>query len=169
MSISKKSSIKTTSNNSFVPRPATLNFTYETNIYIVIISYIIGLIINIFILNWLIKINKCKCANIPEKNLLLEWFIFRIIWINIIFILHIYNVIYVKNNILIFFGVIIMIIDIVMIIRLFLYIRKLKQNNCDCGLSTQENIIYNYLIFVFGFIGALLLILISTLIFMASR
>ena len=29
-----------------------------------------------------------------------------------------------------------------MIVRLLIYINKLKKNNCDCGMTTQENIIY---------------------------
>ena len=31
-----------------------------------------------------------------------------------------------------------------MIVRLLIYINKLKKNNCDCRMTTQENIIYYY-------------------------
>jgi hypothetical protein len=39
-----------------------------------------------------------------------------------------------------------------MIIRLLIYIHKLKEIKCDCGLTMQENIIYYYFIIIFSII-----------------
>jgi hypothetical protein len=52
-----------------------------------------------------------------------------------------------------------------MIIRLFIYIRRLREINCDCGLSQEENIIYYYTIIVFGFLGFAILMLLFGLLF----
>jgi len=123
-----------------------------------IITYIIGLIISVFILNWLIKISKCKCTDLPERRLIPEWFMFRIIWTMILLIYYIANETDMSNTILSIFGVIIAIIDIVMIVRLFIYIRKLKESNCNCGLSKEENVIYYYLIVAFSILVFALLL-----------
>ena len=45
------------------------------------------------------------------------------------------------------------IINIVTIIRIFIYIRRLKEINCDCGLTVQENIIYYWIIVIFAIWG----------------
>ena len=80
---------------------------------------------NIFILNWLLKVHKCKCANIKE-------------WYMVLIAINIISVITYIFNILIAF------ISFVMIVRLLIYINKLKKNNCDCRMTTQENIIYYF-------------------------
>jgi hypothetical protein len=127
---------------------------YSTATGFSIFTMIVSVIISLFILEWLNKIAKCKCSNRPEGMYLREWWVFLVIWqIFAIFLYIIYeadiNQYPVFINIL---SVIIVFITIAMIIRLFMYIRKLRELNCDCGLSPEENIIYYYLLIVFGFI-----------------
>ena len=171
-SLTKRPSLKNTSNSNTMVNTmvnsnsnsnrSTVNAEIDTKYSMatgsMIITYIIGLIISVFILNWLIKISKCKCTDLPEKRLIPEWFMFRIIWTMILLIYYIANETDMSNTILSIFGVIITIIDIVMIVRLFIYIRKLKESNCNCGLSKEENVIYYYLIVAFSIIVFELLI-----------
>jgi hypothetical protein len=125
---------------------------YSTATGFSIFTMIVSVIISLFILEWLNKIAKCKCSNRPEGMYLREWWVFLVIWqIFAIFLYIIYeadiNQYPVFINIL---SVIIVFITIAMIIRLFMYIRKLRELNCDCGLSPEENIIYYYLLVLFG-------------------
>lgn len=139
---------------------------YSTIVGFNIVTQIFGLIVITFILNWLNKIKSCKCANLPERKFLPEWFSFFTVWIIISLIVFIA---YSANpaeypTIVSVLSIIITIINIVMIIRLFLYIRKLRAINCDCGLSQEENIIYYYLIIAFAFIAfTMLMSIIGTL------
>jgi hypothetical protein len=50
-------------------------------------------------------------------------------------------------------SIIVTIINIANIIRIFIYIRRLKEINCDCGLTLQENFIYYWIIFAFAVWG----------------
>ena len=52
---------------------------------------------------------------------------------------------------------IIAIISFVMIVRLLIYIDKLKKIKCNCGLNTQQNIIYYYWIVIYS-VGLFLLL-----------
>jgi hypothetical protein len=117
-----------------------------------IIISILSIMIALFILGWLNRISKCKCANIQEGIFLREWWAFIIIWQIFSLILYIAYETNTEDypifiNIL---SVIIAFITIIMIIRLFIYIRKLREIKCDCGLSPMENIIYYYLLFLFA-------------------
>lgn len=132
----------------------------EYNIFeLIIILRIIILLINFFVLNWLIKLDKCKCSNINEGLYLKEWFVFIII-LNIIklFYIFIYGITNNNdnNNEILLFNIIIVIINIIMIIRLLIYINKLKEIKCDCGLSKLENFIYYWYIIVFSLFMILL-------------
>lgn len=144
---------------------------YSTTVGISIVTQILGLIMVTFVLNWLNKIKHCKCADIPERKFLPEWCSFLSIWIIInlgIYIAYSAN----PADYPIFvsiLSVIILIINIVMVIRLFIYIRRLKEMNCDCGLSQEENIIYYYLIVAFSFVAFIMLLgIIGTLFSMTS-
>jgi hypothetical protein len=132
---------------------------YSTATGFSIIVSIVSIMISLFILDWLNKIVKCKCANIPEGLFLREWWVFLIIWQ--IFFLVLY-IAYETNqdeypifiNIL---SVIIAFVTIIMIIRLFIYIRRLRDMNCDCGLSPEQNIIYYYLLLLFAVVVFIIL------------
>jgi len=120
---------------------------------IMFISFIIGIIINIVIINSLNNIEKnsnCKCTDLPHRKFLKEWFITLII-INICILLaftisnencwkvfinypYIYTIVSIVG-----------IINIIMLIRLFLYIRLLRKT-CECAYNTTEKIIYWYLL-----------------------
>ena len=47
--------------------------------YVRIFIMIIVIALNIFILNWLLKVHKCKCANIKEALYLKEWYMFVVL------------------------------------------------------------------------------------------
>jgi hypothetical protein len=111
---------------------------------------ILVLCINFFIFYWLIKVHKCKCANIDEGLYLKEWYLFKIIYILIILIYLIFQGSYDNSKILMVVSIIIMIIEFIMIIRLLIYIHKLRKIKCNCGMSVQQNIIYYYYIVIFS-------------------
>ena len=120
---------------------------YSTTVGFTIVTQILGLIMVTFVLNWLNKIKHCKCADIPERKFLPEWCSFLSIWI--IINLGIY-IAYSANPadypiFVTILSIIILIINLVMVIRLFIYIRRLKEMNCDCGLTQEE--LFNYCIF----------------------
>jgi hypothetical protein len=129
--------------------------------YLIILRIII-ILINFFVLNWLIKLDKCKCADINDGLYLKEWFVFIII-LNIIKIFYIF--IYGTDNnqmtIFLLFNIIIIIVNFIMIIRLLIYIYKLKQLKCDCNMSIQQNIIYYWYIILLSIILLLILLIAS--------
>jgi hypothetical protein len=128
---------------------------------------ILGLVISFFILNWLTKVNKCKCANIKESRYLKEWFTFLIFWQIILAIYFIISGEYTYNSPAIFItNLIIMLINLAMTIRLVIFIHKLKEIKCNCGMSLQENIIYYW--YIIGFSILLFLILLTLLGFLIS-
>lgn len=135
------------------------NNKYSVTTGIFIFSAVLGLIISMFILNWLIKVSKCPCANLPEKKWIKEWVMFLIIWqIIALFGFIINDGVRINSNMTSFLGIIsffVSIINIINIIRIFIYIRRLKEINCDCGLTVQENIIYYWIIVVFAAWGLL--------------
>jgi len=121
-----------------------------------IFGMVLGIVISMFILNWLVKISKCPCANLPEKEWIREWIMFIIIWQIISLLVYIANdgVPMVYTNIVVaVLSIIVTIINIANIIRIFIYIRRLKEINCDCGLTLQENFIYYWIIFAFAVWG----------------
>jgi len=132
---------------------------------------ILGLVISFFILNWLTKVNKCKCANIKESRYLKEWFTFLIFYQIIVAIYFIISGEYTYNSPAIFIiNLIITIINLIMTIRLVIFIHKLKKIKCDCGMSVQENIIYYWYIIGFSILlFTILLTLLSFLISFANR
>jgi len=132
-----------------------------------IVSLIIIVIIHVFIIHWLNKMNSCKCSsNLSEKKYLYEWFMFMIIW------LIIYNLILISNGGVISTPITILnsifgFINIVMIIRLFIYLKKLREINCNCGTLKELNTIYYYLIFVFSILAFYIIIMIIAGIYLA--
>jgi len=128
--------------------------------------FIIVIALNIFILNWLLKVHKCKCANIKEALYLKEWYMF-VVTINIIsFIMILFDIKFNNLNLIYFISLILTIVSFVMIIRLLIYISKLKKNNCDCGMTTQENIIYYW--YIVGYSIILFFILLGFISFIIS-
>ena len=163
-------SSKSLSNKFFdINDEATMTKISNISYYFNLIAIIISLCINFFILYWLIKVEKCKCANIDEGLYLKEWYIFLVIYQTIMFIMILFNISIPKTDItlmlLFIFSIILSIISFVMIIRLLIYISKLKKNNCDCGMSRQENIIYYYYIVVFSVILFFMLLFLLTYLF----
>ena len=134
----------------------------KMNKLIIIINSIIVIIILAFIIYWLNKIKACVCASkIAEKKYLKEWFIIQIILIIIyMMIIIITNGDLSKSTInsMAIFYIIITIIDLIMLIRLFIYIKKIRELKCNCGMLETQNYIYNYLIFVFSIVSFILFI-----------
>jgi hypothetical protein len=125
---------------------------------LIIFSFIIGLGITFFILNWLIKVDKCKCANIEEAKYLKEWYMFLIVY-QILFGIYMLAT-YDSEQPSAFFviSLIINLITFVMIVRLVIYIHKLKEIKCNCGMTLQENIIYYWFIVFFSIILFIILL-----------
>lgn len=130
--------------------------TCESPNYIYYISFIIGIIIHLFIINTLNIIEKrvdCACANNPKKAFLKEWSIF-LVFFNTLFLFFFmisnydcYGV-FAKDYMNVFIAIPLLIISIIMLIRLFIYIRWLK-NECKCSYKSQEQILYWYLLILF--------------------
>ena len=127
-----------------------------------------GVILTIIILYWLFKIDKCPCTHIPEGKYLKEWFIFDIIF-SVLFFVYLLTIGDLNNsfsNELLFIVIIIIIINIIMIIRLLIYINKLKEIKCDCGLSKLENFIYYWYIISFSLLLFMILLALLYYLFM---
>ena len=140
----------------------------DFKIILQVIVFIISVIFHVFIINWLNKMNSCKCSSTySEKIYLYEWFIIVVIW------LFIYNIIFISNggNIsmpLTAVNMIVGFINIVMIIRLFIYLRKLRETKCNCGTLREVNIIYYYLIVAFSVLAFVVVVSIILGIFTAT-
>ena len=136
------------------------NNSYNIKIF----GNIVGICITFFILDWIIKVHKCECANINEGLYLKEWYMFLVVYQIISLLYLIMNGYDNISGIFIFISSIISIVSIIMIIRLLIYLNKLKKIKCDCGMSTRENIIYYwYIIFLSILLFIILLALLSFL------
>ena len=142
------------------------------NNFIGIISIVFGIIIAAVILSSLDKLehSNCKCAELPERRFLKEWYIIMIVYFITLLILFGFSNEacwnnFSKNPFIYGFMIIVALINIVMLIRLFIYIRLLR-NNCSCGYGNKEAFIFWYLIIVFS-IWAFLIVLIFILVFIS--
>ena len=142
----------------------------STSYWIGLILIIISIGISYFILDWLVKVNKCKCANIEEALYLKEWYMFLIAYQIIIGIYYMVagdNID--KSGVLLFISIIVSIIGFIMIVRLLIFIHKLKEIKCDCGMSVRENIIYYWYIVVYSIILFLILLTLIGAIFLSIK
>jgi len=130
------------------------------------LSFIILILILISIRN--LEKSKCKCAEIPEKKFIKEWFTFSLIFQSVLILFFILSddPCYIRfiNNLSIYpimfiFGI----INIIMVIRLIIYLYKLR-NNCPCGYGNIERFIFWYLVIILS-IGAFLISLLLILFF----
>ena len=146
-------------------KPPLNKYSAATGVSIII--SILFIIISLFILDWLNKIAKCKCTDIPERKFLPEWRSFVIIWcIFMLFLFIAYETDIDEYPVFIkIIGTIFSIVNIIMIVRLFMYIRKLKEMNCDCGLSPEQNLIYYYLIIFMSLLAVLVFFIILMFLF----
>ena len=103
---------------------------------------ILWFIFYLYILNWLISLDKCKCTNIPEGKHLKHWYTFLIIFELIWFFIYIF--INDNQNYVSYMALLLSIlgfINIIFLIKTIIYIKKLKDNTCNCGSEFQENVI----------------------------
>ena len=156
-SLSKMSMI----NNSSSSSNKNSDNSTSTRYIIGIIGVVLAIGVSFFILDWLIKVNKCKCANIDEGLYLKEWYMFLIVYQIIIGIYMIAYNDFESSGIIVILSTIISLIAFVMIVRLLIYIHKLKEIKCDCGMSVRENIIYYF--YIVGYSIALFIILLAIL------
>ena len=156
-SLSKMSMI----NNSSSASNKNSDNSTSTRYIIGIIAVVLAIGVSFFILDWLIKVNKCKCANIDEGLYLKEWYMFLIVYQIIIGIYMIAYNDFEPSGIIVILSTIISLIAFVMIVRLLIYIHKLKEIKCDCGMSVRENIIYYF--YIVGYSIALFIILLAIL------
>ena len=137
-----------------------------------VITMIFGIIIASVILSSLNKLehSNCKCAQLPERRFLKEWFIFMLIYyISLLLLFGFSNEACWYNfmNYPYIYGIVFIIswTNIVMLIRLFIYIFKLR-NDCSCGYGNKEAFIFWYMIVVFSIMAFVIIssltIIIST-------
>lgn len=140
---------------------------YNISIYIGKLIAISIFIVIIISLNNL-EHSNCKCADLPYRKYLKEWFIFTVIYSIAILMIFVSsnhmcwrqfrNQPYIYGIILVFTF-----IHIIMLIRLFLYVRTLR-DNCKCGYGNKEQFIYWYLIVVFSiWVAIIVLVFIAIL------
>ena len=150
--ITSSKTIMTSSKTPMTPAtPVTLNDNPYL-FYIIVFFIILTIGLSFFILNWLVKVNKCKCANIEEALYLKEWYMFLIVYQIIAGIYVISTGDYEPSGILFIISSIVSFIAFVMIVRLLIYISKLKEMKCDCGMTTQQNIIYYWYIVIYSIV-----------------
>ena len=70
----------TTYDNDFNEPSVSNNNNDNVNLGYKLIGSIIAMLFTLYILNWLIKLDECKCSNIDEGKYLKEWFTFVIIY-----------------------------------------------------------------------------------------
>jgi hypothetical protein len=146
-----KSRTSSTITNSSKSSVASLNEPQSGLTGYMLLVIIFGLIVSIFVLNWLIKVHRCKCANIEEGLYLKEWFMFFIAYQIIMALFFLFNGnVNEPSGVIGFISIIISILGFIMVVRLLLYIDKLKQIKCDCGMTKEQNIIYYYFIVVYS-------------------
>lgn len=152
---------KSTSLSSTKIKPVIQDCT--TKNMIIYVSYFISSIIFIVIIISLnnLEHSNCKCADLPYRMYLKEWFTFAIFYmISLLIIFSISNEACWDNFMkypYIYVGMIIFsLIQIIMLIRLFLYVRLLRQN-CNCGYGNKEKFIYWYLLIIFSFWAILII------------
>jgi len=124
--------------------------------------YGLSLLFNILIVISLIQLEKidCKCANIPEKRFLKEWFIFNLVF-NTLFLLSFIisdKICYfymLKNSFIYVIISIIYIITFIQLIRLIAYLNIMRRN-CECGFGNLEAFLFWYFIII-RWIGIFLL------------
>jgi hypothetical protein len=135
----------------------------------------INIILSIIIIVYLIKIDDCSCVSKikNEKKYLKEWYAFMIIWtiFSSIFIFshfkNYYKTIKINNNFnyfinlplpLLIINIIINIIHILILIKTLIYIKKLRDIECNCELIGYQDLIYYTLIVWFSIIAFILLL-----------
>jgi len=134
-----------------------------------IISRIITILILVGILNWINKIEKCKCAKILLQDIkFLKYSCLILIIFNLLLFIPIFlfqdkitkdinNIINdnLFSTIIIIIGmisIVISILSLIFFIKLLNFIVKLQKIDCDCGLSKVTKIIHYYSIIVCIFI-----------------
>jgi hypothetical protein len=137
----------------------------------------INIILSIIIIIYLIKIDDCSCISHikNEKKYLKEWYLFIIIWF---IIFSIYSFSHFKNyhktiknknhfnlffnlpSLLIIINIIIYIIHIFMLIKTLIYIKKLREIDCDCELVKYQDLIYYTIIGWFSICAFFVLLMI---------
>jgi len=137
----------------------------------------INIILSIIVIVYLIKINDCSCISKIKnhKKYLIKWFAFMIIWtiISAIFLFYhfknYHKTIKINNHFnffinlplpLLIINMIINIIHIIMLIRTLIYIKKLKDIDCDCELIYYQDLIYYTIIGWFAICAFVLLLMI---------
>ena len=147
-----KSASTTLSTNKLTP----INTDCTVKNMTIYVSYFIFVIILIVIITSLnnLEHSNCKCANLPHRRFLKEWFTFAIfVLLTVLILFGISNEACWDNFVrypYIFVGMLIFgLINFIMLIRLFLYVRVLRQN-CSCGYGNKEKFIYWYLVIVFS-------------------
>ncbi len=137
----------------------------------------INIILSIIVIVYLIKINDCSCISKikNDKKYLIEWFAFMIIWtiISAIFLFYhfknYHKTIKINNHFnffinlplpLLIINMIINIIHIIMLIRSLIYIKKLKDIDCDCELIYYQDLVYYTIIGWFAICAFVLLLMI---------
>lgn len=143
----------------------------------------VNIILSIIIIVYLIKIDDCSCISKikNEKKYLKEWYVFMIIWM---IISAFYSYSHFKNyhktikinshfnffiNLplpLLIINIIINIIHIFMLIRTLIYIKKLKEIDCDCELVKYQDLVYYTIIAWFAICAFFILLIIIGIIIM---
>jgi len=137
----------------------------------------INIILSIIIIVYLIKIDNCSCNSKikKEKQYLKEWFIFMIIWM-IINALYFYShftnyhkTIKINSHFnffinlplpLLIINFIINFIHLFILFKTLIYIKKLKNTNCDCELIRYQDLVYYTIIAWFSISVFFILLLI---------
>lgn len=137
--------------------------TYNKIIYV---TYTFMLIFLTLIVTSLIKIEKisCKCANIPEKRFIKEWFIFSIIFNLIVLFSFLISdkacYFYIKNETLPYIAIsLVSFISLIMGIRLLVYLNILRKG-CKCGYGKLEKFLFWYLLTIFSILALFILFMI---------
>jgi len=132
---------------------------------IIYVTYAFMLLFSSLIVISLTKIEglNCNCANIPEKKLLKEWFIFNIIFNVIVLVLFLISdkacYFYITKQTIPYVCIsLVSIISLIMGIRLLIYLNILRKG-CECGYGKLEKFLFWYLLTLFSIIALIILLM----------
>ena len=130
---------------------------------IIYFSYFVKFFFMLLIIISLFKIEQltCNCADIPEKKLIKEWFIFSIIFNLIVLLAFLFSnkacYFYMTNYAFPYVSIsLVSFISLIMAIRLIIYLNILRKE-CKCGYGKLEKFLFWYLIIMFSILSLIIL------------
>lgn len=175
----KKNSKVSKSKSSTIKSPVNIQLK-SSSLLFSIISGVLGLIINIFAIMWIYKLENidCKCSN-NWMRLYIKYYLLLIIpVISTTLLINVYlyfnNLVYsdITNSLFTFyrlFAGFVTIIGLINIIISIIFINRLKEINCECSEDIKREVYYIYNIVLASIICIIILLTLMSIPLMILR